>query len=133
VEEQEARFAAAAKKIKDIAGTIEAGQPGPVEEGPLWQRAILSGIAYKLSYSKVPKMDKDFWVDDKCNACAICTSVCPSSNIIIENNKPVWQGRCEQCLACIQWCPLEAIQFGKKTPAYARYHHPQVRLSDMMS
>jgi ferredoxin len=131
--EQEAKFAAVAKKIKDIAGTIEGGQPGPVEKGPLWQRMFLSGVAYKFTFNKLAKADKDFWSDDKCNACAICTSVCPSSNIIIDNNKPVWQGRCEQCLACIQWCPLEAIQFGKKTPTLARYHHPQVTLSDMMS
>ncbi len=132
-EQQEARFAAAAKKIKDIAGTIEGGKPGPVEKGPLWQRLFLSGIAYKFTFSRLPKADKDFWTDDKCNSCAICTSVCPSGNILIEKGKPVWQGRCEQCLACIQWCPLEAIQFGKKTPTLARYHHPQVRLSDMMS
>ncbi|WP_367118185.1 4Fe-4S binding protein [uncultured Clostridium sp.] len=22
-----------------------------------------------------------------------------------------WDGRCEQCMACIQYCPKEAIQF----------------------
>jgi ferredoxin len=130
---QEAKFAAVARKIKDIAATIGAGKDGPVEKGPLWQRAILSGIAYKFTFNKLAKADKDFWVDEKCNSCAICTSVCPSGNILLEKGQPVWQGRCEQCLACIQWCPLEAIQYGKKTPGYARYRNPQVTLSDMMS
>jgi len=37
----------------------------------------------------------------------------------------------EQCLACIQWCPAEAIQYGKNTAAKKRYHHPEIKLSDM--
>ncbi len=131
--EQEKQFAAAVKKIKDVAGTISRRETAPVEKGPLWQNLILSGLCYNLTYSKVPKMDKDFWTDDKCNSCAICTSICPSGNILLSAGKPVWQGRCEQCLACIQWCPLEAIQFGKKTLGYARYHHPEITLSDMLA
>ena len=128
--EQAQRFAAAAKKIKEIAPVIARGGTGPVEKGPLWQNLLLSGLCYRLSYSRIPKLDKSFWADDKCNGCAICTSVCPSGNILVDK-KPAWQGNCEQCLACIQWCPLEAIQYGKKTPGYARYHHPQTTLSDM--
>ncbi|OGR43852.1 MAG: hypothetical protein A2X35_09075 [Elusimicrobia bacterium GWA2_61_42] len=131
VETQHRLFSGAAIKIREIAGTIARGGVGPVEQGPLWQNLLLSGLFYKLSYSKVAKLDKNFWADDKCNGCAICTAVCPSGNIVIEGKKPVWQGRCEQCLACIQWCPTEAIQYGKKTPGYARYHNPEVTLSDM--
>ena len=130
-QEQQRRFAAAGNKIKDIARIIERGETGPVEKGPLWQNLLLSGLCYRLSYPWIPKMDKNFWADDKCNGCAICTSVCPSGNILLNGQKPVWQGNCEQCLACIQWCPLEAIQYGKKTQVYARYHHPEITLSDM--
>lgn len=130
-QQQQEQFAAAREKIKRIADTIGRRMPGPVEKGPLWQNMLLSGLLYKLSYPKVPALDKNFWVDDRCNSCAICTAVCPSSNIMINDKKPVWQGRCEQCLACIQWCPVEAIQYGKKTPGYARYHHPDITLSDM--
>lgn len=128
--EQETRFAAAAKKIMDIAPALGRGETGPVEKGPLWQRLVF-GICYRLTYTKVPGMDSKFFADEKCNGCAICTTVCPGGDIIINGGKPAWQGRCEQCLACIQWCPLEAIQYGPKTAAYTRYHHPQVTLSDM--
>ncbi|MFA6434594.1 MAG: EFR1 family ferrodoxin [Elusimicrobiales bacterium] len=131
-EEQDRQFSAADKKLKEIADLIGRRETKPVEKGPLWQRLLLSGVCYKLSYSKVPKTDKDFWVDDKCNSCAVCTAVCPSGNILLNSGKPVWQGKCELCLACIQWCPLEAIQFGKKTPGYTRYHHPEITLSDML-
>jgi len=131
--EQQRRFAAAAEKIRDIAPNIDRGEAGSVEKGPLWQNLLLSGLCYRLAYPKVPKMDKNFWTDDKCNGCAICTAVCPSGNILVHGRKPEWQGNCEQCLACIQWCPTEAIQYGKKTPGYARYRHPEVTLSDMQA
>ncbi len=39
----------------------------------------------------------------------------------------------EQCLACIKWCPQETIQFGKKTPRYKRYYHPEVTLREMLA
>ncbi|HPT69609.1 MAG TPA: hypothetical protein PKW50_05625, partial [Syntrophomonas sp.] len=58
--------------------------------------------------------------------------VCPSNNIVMEDNKLVWQNHCEQCLACIEWCPQEALQYGKKTPAYKRYHHPEIKVRDLL-
>jgi ferredoxin len=131
VETQQRLFSSASIKIREIAGAVAGKETRPVEKGPLWQNLVLSGLAYRLSIPKIPKLDKNFWVDEKCNGCAICTAICPSGNIIIEGKKPVWQGNCEQCLACIQWCPAEAIQYGKKTPGYARYRHPQVSLADM--
>ena len=132
-EEQKRRFAAAGEKIKKIAKIAGRGETSPVEKGPLWQNLLLSGVLYKMSYPKVPELDKNFWVDDRCNSCAICSSICPSGNILLSAGKPVWQGCCEQCLACIQWCPRQAIQYGKKTPAYARYHHPEITLPDMLA
>ena len=52
---------------------------------------------------------------------------------VASTDRPAWLRHCEQCLACIQWCPQEAIQFGKKTPHYKRYHHPEVTLQDMLA
>jgi Pyruvate/2-oxoacid:ferredoxin oxidoreductase delta subunit len=49
------------------------------------------------------------------------------------NGKPIWQHRCEQCFACLQWCPEESIQYGKKTQKKKRYHHPEIKLSDMLA
>ncbi len=111
-------------------GSLKAG---PVEKGPLWQRLLFSSI-YKLSFAKVPGWDKEFWVDEKCNRCAVCVKVCPTHNIDMTGpeERPIWNHRCEQCFACLQWCPREAIQYGRKTPKYERYHHPKVRLQDVL-
>ena len=77
-------------------------------------------------------MDCGFQLNESCNGCGTCVKVCPVDNIIMDNNKPVWQHHCEQCFACLQWCPQEAIQFSKKTSYGRRYHHPEVNLSDVI-
>ena len=79
-----------------------------------------------------PDIDKNFWADGKCNGCCICAKVCPVSNIKMVDGRPVWQHHCEKCLACIQWCPKEAIQFKGVTLKRKRYHHPNVKLSDIL-
>jgi ferredoxin len=127
------RIEAARKKIGSIAAAVAAGEGRPVEKGPLWQNILFTWFN-RLSFPHVPTMDRSFWVDEKCNACGICKAVCPSGNIEWrEEGRPVWLHNCEQCLACIQWCPQEAIQFGKKTPRYKRYHHPEVTLQEMIA
>jgi len=121
----------AQEKVKAIAGTVLRGERKKVDRGPLWQNILFSWI-YKMSFRYVHKLDKNFWVDDKCNSCGICLKVCPAENIEMIDEKPAWLHRCEQCLACIQWCPQEAIQYGRKTVRYPRYHHPEVILEDML-
>ena len=131
IDTQRRLFTEAQEKVKTIAGTILRGKGKKVDRGPLWQNIVLSWI-YKMSFRSVHKMDKKFWVDDKCNRCGICSEVCPAGNIEMTGGKPAWLHRCEQCLACLQWCPQEAIQYGEKTVNYPRYHHPEVILEDML-
>ena len=128
---QQRRFKEAQDKVKAIARDVLMGGQKKVERGPLWQNILFSWI-YKTSLRQVPKMDKKFWVDDKCNSCGICSRACPAGNIEMINEEPTWLHRCEQCFACLQWCPQEAIQSGKKTVTYPRYHHPEIVLKDML-
>jgi Fe-S-cluster-containing hydrogenase component 2 len=131
-EELKTIFAGAEKAVSEAAAYIKSGSSGRVDMGPLWQRIIYTMI-YKSSIKWVHQMDKDFWVDNKCNSCAICEKVCPAKNINLASGKPIWNHKCHQCLACIQWCPAAAIQFGKKTPQYPRYHHPSIKVNDMIN
>jgi ferredoxin len=130
-EKQSKRFTAARTKIAAIAPDINNRVIKPVEKGPLWQRLLFTWI-YNLSFPHVHELDKNFWVDERCNQCGLCIKVCPSQNILMKNDKLTWQNHCEQCLACIQWCPEEALQYGKKTPAYQRYHHPEIKFKDLL-
>lgn len=99
------------------------------------KNSILKYTFLKLLGSLVLSMtpDKKYKAESSCNGCGICKKICPSQNIVIENGKPLWlKKRCEYCLACIHWCPQQAIQYGKKTVTKKRYHHPSVHLKDMI-
>jgi ferredoxin len=130
-EAQEKRFKEAKDKVKVIAGAVMRQERIKVEGGPLWQN-ILFSLLYRMSFQKVSTMDKKFWADEKCNSCGICTKVCPAANIEMIKGRPEWLHHCEQCLACLQWCPQVAIQYGDKTARCERYHHPEVILKDML-
>lgn len=130
-EKQQDRFANALDKINRIALSVRTSEEKEPEKGPAWQNIFFSAI-YRASYSRVPGMDKSFFADEKCTNCGICEKICPAHNIMV-NGKPAWQHRCEQCFACIQWCPEEAIQYGRGTAKKKRYHHPEIALIDMLA
>ncbi|HUN53978.1 MAG TPA: EFR1 family ferrodoxin [Smithella sp.] len=131
-EKQQKKFDDALDKIGRIASSIRAGDVKTPEKGAAWQNIFLSAM-YRLSRSHVPQMDKSFWADEKCTGCGICEKICPAQNILLSDEKPVWQHHCEQCFACLQWCPEEAIQYGRSTAKKKRYHHPEITLKDMLS
>jgi len=131
-EEIERRFAGARLKLENIARGVRERWVAPVEQGPLWQRTLLT-LAYKGTFSRIATMDKDFFVDARCNGCGTCVRVCPVANVRLVGGTPRWSGKCEQCLACAQWCPTKALQMGKKTAGFERYHHPEVRVADMVA
>jgi len=82
---------------------------------------------------KVNGTDKLFYIDDNCNNCGICEKVCPVNNIILINGRPKWQHKCQQCLACINFCPEKSIQFGKNTLKTQRYHHPEITIQEIVN
>lgn len=69
--------------------------------------------------------DKDFFVKDSCISCGKCAEGCVRNNIRLENGKPVWGGHCTHCMACICGCPVEAIEYGKKSKGKPRYQCPE--------
>jgi len=131
-EKQQKLFTDAAQKLDRIADIISCKKAGSIEKGPWWQNVFLSTIN-ALTSSRIAATDKDFWVNEKCNSCGICSQVCPAANIHMETGRPCWLHHCEQCLACLQWCPQEAIQFAKKTTGKKHYHNSEVSLQDMLA
>jgi len=131
-EKQQKIFNEAMDKIGRIASSVRAKKEKEPEKGPAWQNIFFSTI-YRLSFTQVSKMDKSFFADEKCTNCGICEKICPAQNIKMMNGNPVWQHHCEQCFACIQWCPEEAIQYGRGTTKKKRYHHPEITIKDMLA
>ena len=81
---------------------------------------ITSGIVNDLFYS-VFVHAKKFYATDKCISCGKCADVCPLHNIQLVEGKPVWGKNCTHCMACINRCPKEAIEYGKHTNNALRY------------
>lgn len=73
---------------------------------------------------------KKFYATDDCVGCKICEKVC-NNNCIKVDKTPVWGEDCSQCLACINYCPKKAIQFGKGTVKKGRYTNPYIKLEEM--
>ena len=118
----EKKIDAAAEKI------LEKKSRKPIHVFPL---DMFGEIAGKRAVSFMSDYDKYFWLNENCDGCELCEKICPASNIIIMNNLPTWRGHCEQCMACLQWCPKEAIQFRQITEKRARYHHPAIQAEEL--
>lgn len=113
----------AAKAAEDIlAGVHRSGFRVSV-----WDR-----LFYKLYTGTKLNRDGGFHADDKCIGCGICEKVCPYKNIVLKKGRPEFQHRCEHCVACINWCPREAIQWRRVTRKRNRYHHPEVGVKDII-
>jgi ferredoxin len=131
-EEQERLFTAAEAKLRAIAAAVSAREPAGVEAGsPLGN--LHFSLLHLLTAPIVPRMDRSFWADPRCDGCGVCARICPACNIELLKARPSWRHRCEQCFACLQWCPPEAIQYGRNTPRIERYRHPEVSLKELLT
>ncbi|PKG31933.1 EFR1 family ferrodoxin, partial [Methanoregula sp.] len=92
---------------------------------------MLYFLAYPYFRSHARDGDKKFSVSEQCTACGTCVAVCPSKNIELVNDRPVWKHRCELCCSCIHNCPARAIQAGAKTPSRGRYRNPEISVTDL--
>ncbi len=100
----------------------------PATDFPKYERPNSS---YERFIATVNSLDATYKVDDSCNGCGDCVKVCPVENIVLRKGKPTWLHHCQQCLACINWCPVRAIQYGSGTSVRGRYTNPRVSIDDV--
>ena len=120
--------AAEARKIVEkaepaILNAITCIQAGHVFAAPrksLYDR-FMSGPVNPIFYRFFVKADA-FRADNRCTGCGQCARKCTLHNIQIKDGKPVWGKNCTHCMACICYCPMEAIEYGKKSLGKPRYH-----------
>ena len=82
---------------------------------------LKSGLVNQIFYPLFVKADP-FSADDRCVGCGKCETLCPLNNVKLKDGKPVWDKNCTHCMACICYCPAEAIEYGNKSVGKPRYH-----------
>lgn len=82
---------------------------------------LYSGIVNDVFYPMFVK-SKAFYATDDCIGCGKCVKLCPLNNVKLADGKPVWGNNCTHCMACICYCPKEAIEYGHKSQGKPRYH-----------
>ena len=44
------------------------------------------------------------------------------NDIDLSGGRPAWQGRCIHCMACINACPVRAIEYGRASVGRPQYY-----------
>lgn len=112
--------AKAEPSIERAIAAIQSNQPFAPTRNNLYDR-FMSGPVNPIFYKFFVKADA-FTVSDACIGCGQCAKRCPMNNVTLEDCKPVWGRNCTHCMACICYCPVNAIEYDKKSVGQPRYH-----------
>ena len=122
------KLAAVPERLAQIAAAINGRARGvrDVVPGAMpWLKSkVLRPLFYRLFCG-----DHGFRTTEACNGCGRCAKVCPVRNIRLSDQRPQWQGRCTDCLACFHHCPQRAIRYGRWTEGKGQWTMKQERKS----
>ena len=112
--------AQAEPSIDRATAAIQRNQPFAPTRNNLYDR-FMSGPVNPIFYKFFVKANA-FAVSSACIGCGQCAKRCPMNNVTLKDGKPVWGRNCTHCMACICYCPVSAIEYGKKSVGQPRYH-----------
>ncbi|MHA2125814.1 MAG: EFR1 family ferrodoxin [Promethearchaeota archaeon] len=125
-------FEKAQKQIEEISEIIANKGNNLTQE--IFEKNLSRAERFNGNFRKVVNEgDKAFYAEESCTSCGVCEEICPVSNIELIDGKPTWLHKCQQCLACINFCPEKSIQFGTQTKKTQRYHHPDITLKEIIN
>ena len=122
------KIIAAEKQLADIVPMINKRYT----EAIVKRHALISSLFYNVMYKGQHKWHRKFHVSSKCLSCGLCEKICPFGNITADSGKPRWGSNCERCVACIQLCPGQAIEYGNMTKKRRRYINPRISAKDLI-
>jgi len=114
-------------KITEIVKNIAARKQNPDKKAGAITSLFTTIVSRIPNYENVPKK---FSIDSKCNKCTICTKVCPSGNITV-NDDVSFGKSCTGCLACLHNCPKNAMHMKRERSA-VRWRNPDVSLDEII-
>jgi len=128
-EEEAKKLIEAEETLKHINSVVKERRKGVFE----LEKGFMPGL---LTYVINPMFSRNaidtgrFYAQDSCTSCGVCEKVCSCNNIRVQG-KPQWGNECVQCLACLNYCPVKAVQYGKSTVNKGRYTNPNVKPEDI--
>lgn len=127
---QQHKFSVATAKLDDIAPQIVEQVNTAIPHqwyAPRW----LAKLAYAFFATRIHQEGKKFHSSSNCSGCGLCSRICPVNNIVMNDSQPIWGDKCEQCFACLQFCPQSAILRGRIPAQRRHYHHPAVKPEEL--
>ncbi len=121
------------KASRRIARQIRSGRPTKDRKGV--NRRALAWVS--RNFNLLLGVDRDsveggFYTTDACTKCGVCEKLCKNGNIRLTEDGVVWGHDCQQCMACIMWCPNRAIRHPNVPERRRRYHNPNITLKEML-
>lgn len=141
IEKQKIMFQNWEEKSVTVTDYVNNRKKGTIETSSSLRLILLAGMLIRFSPKIISMLGRavlkgwdslSFYTDEKCNSCGVCVKVCPVDNIALVDKKPVWSDKCITCFACLHWCPKESIQTANLTKKMERYHHPKIKLKEII-
>ena len=126
VEEARQIVARAEPDIDNVIAAVRENRAFPPPRRSFYDR-FMSGPVNPIFYRFFVRA-KAFQVGNACTGCGRCAKKCPLNNVKLKGGKPVWGENCTHCMACICYCPVKAIEYGKKSVGKPRYHFEELRI-----
>lgn len=114
-DEERKIVAQAEPSIDQAIAAIQRNQPFAPTRNNLYDR-FMSGPVNPIFYKCFVKANA-FTASSACIGCGQCAKRCPMNNVALKDGKPVWGKNCTHCMACICYCPVSAIEYGKRVSA----------------
>ena len=112
--------AKAEPSIDRAIAAIQRNQPFAPTRNNLYDR-LMSGPVNPIFYKFFVKANA-FTASNACIGCGQCVKRCPMNNVTLKDGNPSWGKNCTHCMACICYCSVSAIEYGKKSVGQPRYH-----------
>lgn len=131
---QRKMFDNAQKSLSEAVRDIQHDMPTKIKRDlPLglmtWMSRTFNG---RLGVKDIFSTVAEYYTTDSCVRCGKCEQVCPVGNIKITDGEVTFGNNCQQCMACIQWCPQRAIAHSNVPADRKRYHCPDFTIEDMI-
>ncbi len=116
------------EQARHIRKMVAERQRGNFNSRESWYGLALAPVNHRIYDHQ--RRTTNFHVGEGCVGCGLCSRVCPVSAVEMRHGRPVWWAeRCACCFACLNRCPRQAIEYGRKTEGKARYVNPRTKLA----